>query len=208
MSSRRKPRVSAATHRICPHCDKELNLKTYRAHRKLYFDSQSKSWLIASTGKPGKSVQQPKATRVLQPEEIFDPLGDAMDDETNTETDSMDVDVLLECDQQSEPDSGRDGAACLPNIVQHSHMTYPSGNELDIEPQPGRAIKLHINCILIYTGILIIIRFCVIFVFHGLEYWLESHKEVTADIEPPQTLDAVIAATVSKTNLVIILLGG
>lgn len=165
MSSRRKPRVSAATHRICPHCDKELNLKTYRAHRKLYFDSQSRSWLIASTGMPGKSVQQPKATRVLQREEIFNPLGDAVDDETNTETDYMDVDVLLECDQQSEPDSGRDDAACLPNIVQHSHMTSPSGNESDIEPQPGRAIKLYINCVLIYIRILIIIRFCVILYF-------------------------------------------
>ena len=138
MSARKKPRVSAATHRICPHCDKELNIKTYRAHRRLYFDSQSKSWLMA-----GKYAQEPKATSLPSAQdEIIDPPGDATDDETNPETDYMDVDVLLECDHQSELDS--DHAQCsnnlLPNVQPHSHITNPSGNEADIEPQPGRTI--------------------------------------------------------------------
>ena len=111
MSARKKPRVSAATHRICPHCDKELNIKTYRAHRRLYFDSQSKSWLIA-----GKYTPDPKATSLPSTQdEIIDPPGDATDDETNPETDYMDVDVLLECDHQSELDS--DHAQCLPKLI-------------------------------------------------------------------------------------------
>ena len=106
MSARKKPRVSAATHRICPHCDKELNIKTYRAHRRLYFDSQSKSWL-----KAGKYTTEPKATSLPSTQdEIIAPPGDATDDETNPETDYIDVDLLLECDHQSELDS--DHAQC------------------------------------------------------------------------------------------------
>ena len=124
MSARKKPRVSAATHRICPHCDKELNIKTRRVHRRLYFDSQSKSWLIA-----GKYTQEPKATSFISTQDkiiiiiiiIIDPPGDATD-ETNPETDYMDVGVLLECDHQSELDS--DHAQCLPNNLLPNIQPY------------------------------------------------------------------------------------
>jgi hypothetical protein len=75
-------------------------------------------------------------------EGVIDPPGVATDNETNTETDYMDIDVLLECDQQSELDSDH---TCLPNtdlpIVQpHSHRANPSGIIVDVEPQPGRTI--------------------------------------------------------------------
>ena len=37
-----RPRL---THKYCPHCNKEINTKTYKEHRRLYFDVASKSWL-------------------------------------------------------------------------------------------------------------------------------------------------------------------
>lgn len=31
-------------YRICPHCDKELNLKKFREHKRLYYDCDAKQW--------------------------------------------------------------------------------------------------------------------------------------------------------------------
>lgn len=36
------------THRVCPHCDREINIKTYREHRRLYFNETSRSWFVAT----------------------------------------------------------------------------------------------------------------------------------------------------------------
>ena len=87
------------TYRICPHCDKQLNLKSYKAHRRLYFDSQSKSWLLTSVAPKFKKAasfpSQEESLETIDPPEIFN-------NETNAESDSMDIDVLLECDQQED----------------------------------------------------------------------------------------------------------
>ena len=40
-------RQHGLTHRVCPHCNREINIKTYRDHRRLYFNEMSKSWLVA-----------------------------------------------------------------------------------------------------------------------------------------------------------------
>lgn len=133
---RKKPRISGAiTHRICPHCDKQLNLKTYHAHRRLYFDSQSKSWLKDSV--PPKKFK--KAASFLPQEEIIDPP-DIFDNETSTETDSMDIDVLLECDQQEDHIAASNSVQTDhdPVPTPHSHhMTTSTSTESDIEPQTG-----------------------------------------------------------------------
>ncbi len=31
-------------YKVCPHCDKELNLKIFREHKRLYYDSHRKKW--------------------------------------------------------------------------------------------------------------------------------------------------------------------
>ena len=43
-----KPR-RRLTHKFCPHCCKDINTKTYKEHRRLYFDATSKSWLTVET---------------------------------------------------------------------------------------------------------------------------------------------------------------
>ena len=37
------------THRYCPHCQKECNVKTYKEHKRLFFNSDTMSWYVAST---------------------------------------------------------------------------------------------------------------------------------------------------------------
>ena len=34
------------THRFCPHCKKELNVKTFKHHRRLFFDEASNTWVV------------------------------------------------------------------------------------------------------------------------------------------------------------------
>ena len=33
------------TYKLCPHCHKELNLKRYKEHKRLYFNDDTKQWL-------------------------------------------------------------------------------------------------------------------------------------------------------------------
>lgn len=32
------------THKYCPHCKKECNIKTYKDHKRLFFNPESKAW--------------------------------------------------------------------------------------------------------------------------------------------------------------------
>lgn len=41
---------SRITHKICPHCSKELNLKTYRDHKRLFFNESSNIWFTTEVG--------------------------------------------------------------------------------------------------------------------------------------------------------------
>ena len=41
----KKTRLS---HKYCPHCKKDCNIKTYKDHKRLYFDSDTKSWYVSS----------------------------------------------------------------------------------------------------------------------------------------------------------------
>ena len=34
--------------RICPHCNKNVTFKTYKSHRRLFYDSGSDSWLVVA----------------------------------------------------------------------------------------------------------------------------------------------------------------
>lgn len=33
------------SHKLCPHCGKELNIKTYKEHKRLYYNDSTKEWL-------------------------------------------------------------------------------------------------------------------------------------------------------------------
>ena len=37
------------THKYCPHCKKECNIKTYKDHKRLFFNPESKAWYQEST---------------------------------------------------------------------------------------------------------------------------------------------------------------
>lgn len=40
----KKPKVS---HRLCKHCNKTLNVKTYKEHKRLYYDQATRHWYQA-----------------------------------------------------------------------------------------------------------------------------------------------------------------
>ena len=35
---------------ICPHCKKELNIKRYKEHKRLYFNKDTKQWIVDDSG--------------------------------------------------------------------------------------------------------------------------------------------------------------
>ena len=39
------------THKICPHCNKEINIKTFKDHKRLYYNEVSKTWIVQSVSK-------------------------------------------------------------------------------------------------------------------------------------------------------------
>lgn len=42
--------------RYCPHCNKNLSLKTYKAHKRLYFDRVTKEWRTTDIVTPTRPV--------------------------------------------------------------------------------------------------------------------------------------------------------
>ena len=34
--------------RLCPHCSKSVSFKTYKAHRRLFYDTSEDQWLLSS----------------------------------------------------------------------------------------------------------------------------------------------------------------
>lgn len=38
-------RPSAKRRRVCEHCSKEVNIKIYKEHKRLYYDARSRSWV-------------------------------------------------------------------------------------------------------------------------------------------------------------------
>ena len=38
--------IARLTHKYCPHCQKDCNVKTYKEHRRLFFNPAKKSWYV------------------------------------------------------------------------------------------------------------------------------------------------------------------
>lgn len=71
--------------RICPHCDKNVSFKTYRLHKRLFYDSSVGTWITADS--PGGSAEDdvnlietkassspPKSTGILNPDNDSTPF--------------------------------------------------------------------------------------------------------------------------------------
>ena len=43
---------------ICPHCKKELNIKRYKEHKRLYFNKDTKQWIVDDSGAKSSSVPE------------------------------------------------------------------------------------------------------------------------------------------------------
>ena len=44
MENRQIRRRKSNIYRVCPHCEKEVNFKAFKLHKKLYYDLHTKKW--------------------------------------------------------------------------------------------------------------------------------------------------------------------
>ena len=70
MSSRKILRVERRT---CPHCDSLVSLKTYKAHKRRYFDSVSETWLTTRTIYDGQDNAETPPRLIPEPIETHVP---------------------------------------------------------------------------------------------------------------------------------------
>lgn len=54
--------------RICPHCSKSVSFKTYKAHRRLFYDSSEDQWLLLASEGTGEA---PSSTSEEEPPRSF-----------------------------------------------------------------------------------------------------------------------------------------
>ena len=57
-------RQRISTHKICPHCNKELNIKTYKDHKQLYFNADTKVWTTVQV--PPDRISNASSSVMLQ----------------------------------------------------------------------------------------------------------------------------------------------
>ena len=61
-------RIVHTSRRLCPHCNQNVSFKTYKAHRRLYYDSASDRWLgKAADGDSASSTTEMSADGDLPP---------------------------------------------------------------------------------------------------------------------------------------------
>lgn len=105
---------SHLTHKRCPHCGKNLNLKTFKEHRRLYYDSNRKSWNKCE----GTDSQSASSTSLLEELELIDMEIDSVtsDGEESEQYDWIDdlldnkppMSAQLQTSQVNSPDIGED----------------------------------------------------------------------------------------------------
>ena len=65
------------THKYCPHCKKDCNIKTYKDHKRLFFNSDTKSWYcegaVASEESDGECDLQASISSDEEPERELSP---------------------------------------------------------------------------------------------------------------------------------------
>ena len=99
---------SRLTHKRCPHCGKNVNLKTFKEHRRLYYDSDKRTW----TKHEGTSQGPISSASLLEELELID----------------MDMDLMVS-DGEDTPDDWTDDDEDEPPVsaaqTQALHMNPP-----------------------------------------------------------------------------------
>ena len=106
---------SRLTHKRCPHCGKNLNLKTFKEHRRLYYDSNKRSWNKCE----GTSSQTASSSSLLKELELVDMEidfatsdGEQYDDPFVDDDPPMSA-TQLQTSQVNSPDMGEDAETGL-----------------------------------------------------------------------------------------------
>ena len=83
---------SRLTHKKCPHCGKNVNLKTFKEHRRLYYDSGKRTWTKNESTRAGPSA----SASLLEELELVDMGMDVVSDEEGAPNDWTDDDLYDE----------------------------------------------------------------------------------------------------------------
>ena len=90
-------RVVRTSRRLCPHCNQSVSFKTFKAHRRLYYDSAHDQWL-------GKADDSTRASSTIEmsvdcdlPPTSFGENSMELDDSNDTPSHHYYVQDLSEC---------------------------------------------------------------------------------------------------------------
>jgi len=75
-------------YKFCPHCQKQCNIKTYKDHKRLYFNVETKSWLTAT------SCNSASAKYSAIPEEVAYDSDSSLSHDSDADDQSQDVSFL------------------------------------------------------------------------------------------------------------------
>ena len=78
MAERRR-RILRIERRDCPHCGRNVSLKTFQMHKRLYYDDECDKWLVS-----GASCDSRKSSSESEPECQFCSSPEPMEDESES----------------------------------------------------------------------------------------------------------------------------
>ena len=82
------------SHKWCPHCRKELNIKPYKEHKRLYFNESTKQWLNVDEHVGGSDSDT--STNLSLPDGCLEGLDDERGGAPSLNLDSSEVECELE----------------------------------------------------------------------------------------------------------------
>lgn len=60
--------------RVCPHCDKSVSYKTYKAHKRLYYDAFGDTWTRTTSERENSDVVESESPPRVVANTVVDPL--------------------------------------------------------------------------------------------------------------------------------------
>ena len=76
------------THKHCPHCQKDCNVKTYKEHRRLFFNQAKKSWYVPLSTSEQTAAESDVDSSLASEEDSSSDGGSSMFEETEDLTSS------------------------------------------------------------------------------------------------------------------------
>ena len=125
---------SKLSYKVCPHCQKELNIRTYKDHKRLYFNEEIKSWFQTPVGNRDSEISPPPSpdAEVLPGPSPISVLEEPVDD------------VVLPPDTQSTHNYGISPGLSVPQLSHlNVYMYLTLESEFSVEDAEELTADIH-----------------------------------------------------------------